>query len=348
MHGMKHTAKKEEYLKPLGSIQAPDFISALSWAPDGSSVAAATMAGPVVLIEPSKFTVRHEIQAHGMGTLDAGFSPDGKVLATAGQDGTAKLWDVNGKPVAKLQAGEKPSVWVEKIAWSKSGLLATGAGKLVKVWSADGALKQTFDPLTNTVGDITWHPSEDKLAVARYGGVRVHTLDKTAPESDWEYKGSLLIVRWSPDGKTIACGCQDGSVHVWNTADGKDLQMSGYSQKVDEISWDPKSRYLATGGNPVPILWDFSGKGPAGSKPTILGEHTAMLSDVAYHPGGAGVAAGDEKGMILFHLIKLKKAGAIAAHESPVSKVAWSPDGKLLASGHANGDVLFWETPKGF
>ena len=43
--------------------------------------------------------------------------------------------------------------------------------------------------------------------------------------------------------------------------------MSGYSTKVRELSWHANSRFLATGGGPAVVVWDFSGKGPAGSKP---------------------------------------------------------------------------------
>ena len=61
---------------------------------------------------------------------------------------------------------------------------------------------------------------------------------------------------WSPDGKVLAHGNQDATVHFWYAQTGTDLQMSGYPTKVRELGWDFTSRYLATGGGRMPCVWD--------------------------------------------------------------------------------------------
>ena len=71
-----------------------------------------------------------------------------------------------------------------------------------------------------------------------------------------------------PTGRFIATGNQDSTVHLWITETGKDLHMSGYSTKVRELSWHANSRFLATGGGPAVVVWDFSGKGPAVVNPS--------------------------------------------------------------------------------
>ncbi|HMP41901.1 MAG TPA: WD40 repeat domain-containing protein, partial [Roseiflexaceae bacterium] len=64
----------------------------------------------------------------------------------------------------------------------------------------------------------------------------------------FEWKGSVLVLAVSLDGKYIAAGAQNASVHFWICRDGTDLEMSGYPRKVRELAWDSSSSYLATGG----------------------------------------------------------------------------------------------------
>jgi hypothetical protein len=56
--------------------------------------------------------------------------------------------------------------------------------------------------------------------------------------------------------------------------------MSGYPTKIRELSWHANSRSLATAGGPSVVVWDFSGKGPAGSKPISLDHHKKFLTQL--------------------------------------------------------------------
>jgi WD40 repeat protein len=72
-------------------------------------------------------------------------------------------------------------------------------------------------------------------------------VSQEAPQRRFEWKGSILRLAWSPNGRFVATGDQDSTVHFWFEEDRRDLQMSGYPTKVREL-WNAASRYLATGG----------------------------------------------------------------------------------------------------
>ncbi len=106
------------------------------------------------------------------------------------------------------------------------------------------------------------------------------------------WKGSILTLAWSPDGRYLVHGDQDATVHFWVLASGKDYQMWGYPTKVRELAWDHTSRYLATGGGPVVVVWDYAGKGPQSSKPLMLEAHEDFLSALAFQHTGPLLASG--------------------------------------------------------
>ena len=119
--------------------------------------------------------------------------------------------------------------------------------------------------------------------------------------------------------------------------------MAGYPTKVRELAWDATSRYLATGGGPTACVWDFAGKGPAGSIPIQLEAHEDNITCLSYQHQGALLASGGEEGLVaLWNPSKQQGALALAKQTSPVSQLAWSADDQRLAVGTAAGGVLLY------
>jgi WD40 repeat protein len=139
-------------LDPRWRHSVDDHVIALGWSPDGSVVAAASVAGPVTLFEVSG-AVRHTLAGHGFGTTAIAWHPAGKTLATAGQDGKVRLWDTaTGKELASLDGG---SAWVEHAAWGPKGdYVVTAAGKKLRLWTADGSPLKSYPDTPSTIADI--------------------------------------------------------------------------------------------------------------------------------------------------------------------------------------------------
>jgi WD40 repeat protein len=150
-------------------------------------------------------------------------------------------------------------------------------------------------------------------------------------------------VAFSPNAKVMAAGMQDGSVHFWYLATGLDSQISGYGAKVPLIEWSANSRYLATGAGSEVIVWDFSGKGPEGSRPLELRGHTDRVTCLAFQPGGPFLASGGRDWRVsLWWPGKVNQSVDAQLTSSDVTVVRFSPDGRLLAVGESNGKLSIY------
>ncbi len=321
------------------------YVSDLAFSPDGKSVAAASVEGPVRILDVSG-TVRHGLDGHSFGTTTLSWRPDSRSLASSGQDGKVRLWEaVRGEEKAALDGG---SAWVEKVAFSPDGrFLVSTAGRGLRMWRPDGTLLWESLDHGSTVADVAWQPGSSKeLVCAAYGGLTLYRPSNPEPTRRFRWQGSTLVIAWSPNGKHIATGDQDATVHFWTVGSGEDLQMWGYPTKVRELSWNSTSRYLATGGGPLVTVWDCSGKGPSGTKPISLEAHEGLVGALAFQRRGSLLASAGEDGLVA--LWKVGTEGSLAASEnvgSPVSGISWSPDEQFLAAGCEDGTVAVLEAP---
>jgi WD40 repeat protein len=330
----------------------PDHVIALTWSADDRALAAAAVSGPIAVIETSKGTLRHTLPGHGFGTTSVTWL-GGDTLVSIGQDGKVRFRE--GSSGAERHAVDAGASWGERVAASAcERYVASAAGRKVRLWDREGALVQDYPEHASTVTDLVWRPvnatNHDgslQLTSSAYGGVCIWSPTQNEPLQRFSWKGSILRMAWSPDGKYLATGDQDSTVHFWIAALGQDLHMFGYPMKVRELSWDKDSRYLATGGGSQATLWDCSGAGPEGTTPLQLPAAGELdtVNALAFQRAGPFLASGGSDGRVaLWEPGQSKRVLAETRLPAPVSQVVWSHDDKRLAVGLDNGEVLVYGT----
>ncbi len=319
-----------------------DYIIDLAWAPDASRLAAVTVEGSVFLIDNHGDSAFFKLVGqHAGGANSVSWRADGAEFATAGHDGLVKIWNgESGELLTNLDAGDP---WVAKAVYSpRRSVLATAAGRHLKLWSDRHESFYESSDHSSTIADLAWNPDGSGLAVAAYNGITLHVPGKQSQPRKYAWKGSSLVLAWSPDAKYMATGEQDSTVHFWHVKSGEDAQMWGFPTKVLELSWDASGHWLATGGGASICLWDCSGKGPAGRKPRQYDAHTNKLTQLAFQVDGSLLASADADGFLfLWDPTKHEKVIGGLSLTSSATCLRWCKGGKL-AVGQRDGTVVLF------
>jgi WD40 repeat protein len=321
----------------------PESVAALAWAYAFDVLAAADLAGEITLLDGRDGQILRRGASHGGGAFALAWQPRGQILASGGADGRVGLHDAAEMEPSFLNVGG----WVHALSWSPDGRqLAVAAGRSLVLLDPSGTVVHRWDDQPSTVMDVVWSRDGSRVACAAYGGLRWYTAISASPQPvrAFDSQGSLLLARVSPDGRWVASGNQDASVHVWRLWSGDDAEMAGYPEKVDTLAFDRTSRWMANGGTNEISLWDFSGRGPMGRAPRMLPGHDVQISALAWQPTGDLLAsAGRDGGMALW------APGPSARHTEPCSRLhlgsrvtalVWSPDGTRVVAGTVDGAVV--------
>jgi WD40 repeat protein len=319
-----------------------DYVTAMQASPDGRFVALGNGSGELFVIDASSGRVLWRQLAHAHGLLGLSISPDGRQIASCGQDASAKLWSASGEPQAQLPGGAS---WVEHIAWSpRGGVVATASGRRVRLWNAQGAPLHETEDLPSSVAGLCWNPDGSAVAASGYGGVYICSSSAGSKLRHLRWKGSLLSLVWSPNGHVIASCSQDCSVHFWRLNTGKDSEMSGYPLKPKALAWDAASTLLATSGHATITIWQFRGKGPEGSKPVQLEYHAAPCTQLAFQPRGTLLASGaQDSAVAIWDPLRAQSALRVAYLDDEITALAWHPQGQRILAGDARGNLTCWD-----
>jgi WD40 repeat protein len=337
-------------LEPRATAAMDDYIADCAWAPDGKSLAVAGGEGKVALARLGNDSLSLDVVGeHLLGTLAVAWRPHAKTFATSGQDGALVLWDgETGKQLRRWKPAPTPT---QALAFSPDGqLLASAAGKAVTLWSPEGEKVHAFAAATSTAVALAFDRPGTDLGVALNGEIAVHRIERTSHGAGryetrrYKWSAACLTVNFSGNGRFLATGMADGSLHFWNRSTRKDSQMRGYDGKLELVGWSADSRHLASSTGNELVLWDFGGKGPEGTRPIVLNGHTERVDSFAWQPGGDHLVSGGRDWRIaLWRPAKTREAIDVQMTESEVSVVRWSPDGKFLAAGEKTGRLTVYQ-----
>lgn len=332
-------------LESRASVELDDYIIDCAWSPDGRSLAVACSEGTVHLCEfGERESCVHELGMHTLGALAVAWQPGGARFASAGQDGTTAIWDAGAHRGEHVRFRPGRSV-VEALAFSPDGRwLAAASGKVVALWSTEGERLHEFAPAEGVIAALAWdRPGRDLIAATK-GGLLAHRIEPPRfATRRYARPGACLTAAPSPNGKVLATGTQDGSVHFWYLSSGRAGEMRGYGTKVQLTAWSSNGRYLATGAGADVVVWDFAGKGPEGSRPLQLCGHTERIETLAFQPGGPWLVSGGRDWRVMLWLPgRATTPVDVQLGDAEATVARFSPDGRFVAVGQRNGRLAFY------
>jgi WD40 repeat protein len=330
-------------------------LNSFDYSPDGSRLLATTAheANDAWIVDAATGERLLALHGHAEPINGVQWSADGRLVATASDDGSARVWDPDeGRELLRLRAEPGASLTWAAISPDGSRLATAGAEPFVRVWDL-GSGRQTaaFEVPGGGRGGIApaieWSPDGSRLAVAPHGGtsfgsrfpLKVWSVDSGRLLFTSEYVGDEYggwDVEWSPDGARILTA--GPTVKWWDARTGRRVSTLFPASEVYDLEFSPDGQLLAAGaGNGITEIWSITPQGPR--RLLALPASGGGICCVAFSPDGTTVAAGIEgsiEGANLGKLWDVSPEGGgewltLPAVEGQGPDVDFSPDGHLLA-----------------
>jgi WD40 repeat protein len=239
------------------------------------------------------------------------FSPDGRLLAEAGENGQIKLHDLhqlqNGRTLGETNLTGKHATW--DVAFSPNGKFLASGGEdgLIKIWDpGTGSLLKKVQGFSGGVECVAFVPARNLLAACSREdrAIRVWDVETGEPRSPFEHPGhmgGINRITFSPDGKFLASAGDVQTVILWEVETRTQLRrLKGHIRRVTGLAFSPDSKRLASSSLDMTVrVWD-----------PVTGQETMALRGDTRFTGG----------------------------------LVFSPDNRQLVASSVNG-VKIWKAP---
>jgi WD40 repeat protein len=295
------------------------------------------------------FFALHEarvLRGHTADVNTAQYSFDGRLILTASDDGSARIWDAASGQLLRKIDPHVGKVLGAQFSDDGQTFSAFAEGNVINIWNIDGSLHSTLADHTDRITAAEFDLSGHKLiSASRDGTARIWSLE--GPHSSIVlrgHNGPINAAKFSPDSRHALTSSADGSALVWSVEGQEEVRLTGHSGAVLGGIFDDTGTRVATfSQDRTARVWDAK----AGRLLATL-DHGSSVNAIAFcakasclvTAGRDGIAKiwDPRTGSMLFEL---------KGHTQPITRIRTHPHGAWLLTVSRDGTAILWEIATG-
>ncbi|MCJ1471540.1 hypothetical protein MMC13_000180 [Lambiella insularis] len=278
------------------------------------------------------------------------FTPDGKMIVSASNDKTIRIWNVNTRTLDQTLQGHEGAVDLVAVSSDGKHLISNSWDKSIRIWDVEtGQQVETFK--SQGIG-VAAFSADNRLAAWWLGGdgrissrIQVWNLsEKSAGPVLVNRNGLVRSLAFSPQQQHLASTDRNGVVRIWDPVKGvclKTLETSVDGMCSCSLAYSPDGNRLAIGNADGTIsLCDAN----AGVLLQTLEGHSARVFAVAFSPNGENLASGANI-ILLWDIRTGILLRTIGGHTNSIFSLCFSPDNTQLVSASYDRTIRMWDLP---
>lgn len=299
-----------------------------------------------------------EVRYGTLGKCDAAvrsvsFSPRGTHLASGGNDGALRLWNVStgeSTILGHCPPGQTGFAYISSVSFAPDGgtLASASNDGAIRLWRTVPRASEEPRVLAvchNPPRSIAFSPSGKHLVSGGSdGAVQLWNVAGGDFITLGFCKGAVWSVVISPDGAFAAAESDDGTVRIWPLDESRAARtLRAFETDIRSLAISPVGNLVAAAGGDGHIRIADPNAGDMSDLVTCDGS----VRSIAFSPDGAMLAVGGEDHLLRVCDVQTGALRTLGRCDDFISSVAFSPDNRTIASGSWDKSVRLWNVADG-